>query len=153
METDSAHWVTTLEELLCEIVASKEAYEEMSLTEELERKRIFFMQQAAQRKEFEKNLREEIVAVKEGGVYKLKKDSPCIYDGVAATVGSRNLTAIEVDRLILLREKDLIKKYQEVLNHKNLPDTTDAILQAQAEDINDIIQKLVLELNLEENNF
>jgi uncharacterized protein YbaP (TraB family) len=63
------------------------------------------------------------------------------------------LTAIEVDRLILKKEQDLIKKYQEVLDYPDIPDATDALLQSQAEDMNDIAQKLRLDLNLEENNF
>ncbi|MDX1364088.1 hypothetical protein [Arenibacter latericius] len=153
METDSGNWKIRLDDLLCEVISSKEAYRELSLTEEILQKRQFFKEQAEQRQDFEQILSDEIIAVKEGGVFKRKKEGVCIFDDVAEKVNSKNLTAIEVDRLILQREQDLIKKYQEVLAYENIPDATNALLQSQAEDINDIAQKLILDLNLEENNF
>ncbi|GGW41385.1 hypothetical protein [Arenibacter certesii] len=153
METDRGIWITRLDDLLCEVISSKEAYSKLSLTEDIPLKRQFFKEQAEQRLDFEQILSDEIIAVKEGGVFKRKKEGACIFDNVAEKVNSTGLTSIEVDRLILQREQDLIRKYQEVLNYENIPDATNAILQSQAEDINDIAQKLILELNLEENNF
>lgn len=146
-------WETKLDDLFCEVIASKEAYEQLSLTKKLPQKQSFFRQQAEQRREFEKILSHEIVVIKEGGMVKRKKDDACIFDTVAATVNSRNLTAIEVDRLILKKEQELIRKYQDVMEYEDIPEATDALLQSQAEDMNDIAQKLRLELNLEESNF
>lgn len=153
MGTDRTHWTKKIDDLLCEVITSKETYNELSRTEDIPQKQQFFKQQAQQRQRFEKILSDEILALNDGGVVKRRKEGICVFDAVAAKVNSGDLTAIEVDRLILQKEQALLTKYQEILAFKDLPDVTAALLQSQAEDMNDIIQKLKLELNLEENDF
>src|SRR5690606_23822483 len=150
MEMDRKQWETKMGDLWCEINASKEAYIALSGQHKYPQKEPFFSQQAAQRMDFEKIFGDELTTVKEGGIIKDCKDKEFIFDPVTGILANDNLSDVAIDRLILQKELELIGKYQEVLSYPYIPDATAAILQAEVEDMNNMVLKLRIDLNLEE---
>lgn len=150
MEMNRKQWESRMENLLCEIKSSKTAYIKLSEQHKYPQKEPFFKQQAAQRMDFEKIFGDELSTVEEKEFVFDGKEKHYIFDTVANTVADGNLSDIALDRLILQKEQDLIKKYQEVLSYSHIPDATAAIFQAQAEDMNNTVLKLRVDLNLEE---
>jgi len=149
METDRKQWETRMENLLCEIRASKEAYIKLSEQHKYPQKESFFKQQAEQRMDFEKVFGDELSTVEEEGYVSDCMDREHIFDTVVSTVANGNLSDVALDRLILQKEQELIEKYQEVLSYSQIPEATSAILQAEAEDMNNMVLKLRVDLNLE----
>src|SRR5690606_7147669 len=149
METDRKQWETRMENLLREIRASKEAYIKLSEQHKYPQKESFFKQQAEQRMEFEKVFGDELSTVDEEGYVSDCMDREHIFDTVVSTVANGNLSDVALDRLILQKEQELIEKYQEVLSYSQIPEATSAILQAEAEDMNNMVLKLRVDLNLE----
>ena len=58
------------------------------------------------------------------------------------------LTDREIDELIYDKERDLLLVYQSVLANPDLPGTTNAILQSQAEELNSLTQGLLLDYRI-----
>lgn len=150
MELHRKQWEKKMENLLCEIKSSAEAYIQLSGQHGYPQKESFFKQQAAQRMDFEKIFGDELTTVEKETFINDCRNTPHIYDTVVETVVNDNLSDIALDRLILEKERELITKYQEVLSYAHIPDATAAILQAQAEDMNNTLLKLRVDLNLEE---
>ena len=150
MGMSKKQWETKMEGLLREIKASEQAYIKLSRQGKYPQRESFFKQQAAQRTDFAKIFADELATVEDSDFVFDSREKPYIFDTVASTVANGDPSDIALDRLILQKEQELIEKYQEVLSYSYIPDATAAIVQAQAEDINNTILKLKVDLNLEE---
>lgn len=149
MENFRNEWEAKLENLLTELLVSENAYRKSALMNKYPERSAFFKSQESQREEFASVLAEELNTINNERVRSRNLIEDTIYETVAHIALQENMTLVELDRMILNKEKALVGKYQYVLADKGIPDTTDAILQAQAEAINEGLQQQQLELNIE----
>lgn len=136
--------------LLSELKASKEAYATCVQADVYPQKRPYFEKSYEQRAVFYTILREEFILLGH-----TEKSEPMTSDPIFGPMERRileeRLSDRELDMLIVHKEQRLLNLYQEVLIY-DLPNVTMAFLQSQAEQLNDNLYALRLNLAVTSEN-
>lgn len=139
MKKNSERWEDSAENLLAEIQAAKKAYSVFVTSDRYPHKQHFFKKQYFRLKAFARVLEDEMKTV--NGTNKLeRRNDDHIFEKMEFQILEGNLTDVEVDTLIAQKEQELLILYQEVLS-LYIPGVTKAILQAQAEELNNDLQR------------
>jgi hypothetical protein len=121
-------------------------YEKLVTANKYPLKKPFFEFQQRQRTAFGKILEDEIYVVTSRNPEIDDVEEQRIFLPLPESVWEEKLSSLELDRWIVGKEQLLIHRYQDVLLHTELPNTTSAILQAQAELLNNRLKKLEMDL-------
>ncbi|WP_373518002.1 hypothetical protein [Pricia sp.] len=135
-------WNAQLQDLITQIWASERAYGTLVQSDRYPRFRPFFNKRYFKQQHSRLILDEEFEVI-EGR--KAKESSPnnnLIFSSVENRLLEDKMTDREIDALIIRSEEELLLKYQQVLAHPELPNVTDALLQSQAEEGNNMLQGL-----------
>ncbi|WP_339709173.1 hypothetical protein [uncultured Kriegella sp.] len=139
MKKNSERWEDRAENLLAEIRAAKKAYSVFVTSDRYPHKQHFFKKQYFRLKAFVSILEDEMETVNGSNRLENPNDQH-IFEKMEFQILEGNLTDVEVDTLIVQKEQELLILYQEVLG-LYIPDVTKAILQSQAEELNNDLQK------------
>lgn len=139
-----------LESIYSELNTAESIYATLIQSDRFPHKRPYFKHRHIQYGTYAKNLHEEIVAVTgHKPLPNVVNEDHSIYKSLEGPILEEPLTAQEVDALIVTTEKKLISRYQQVLKYSELPNTTQAILESQVEELNNEWQKLRSNLQIE----
>ncbi len=148
MKNDNERWETKFEDLLYEIMASKDAYEKLRVANKYPLKNTFFEYQARQRTAFGQILADEIHVVTNRKPQIDYEDERRIFIPIPEVLLEGKMSSIETDQWVAQKEQELIYRYQDLLLHIELPNTTSAILQSQAGQLNNQLKKLEIDLKI-----
>lgn len=144
MESTTQKWDTLLERLIAEIQASEKVYGTLVQSDRHPGHQPYFNKRFFKQQHSAHLLAEEFRTITGRELTVPKKD-----DTIFATLQSKlleqNLSDSEVDVLIIAKEQELVVLYQKVLLNSELPNTTGAILQSQAEEQNQLLHGLRLD--------
>ncbi|HET8736351.1 MAG TPA: hypothetical protein VFM69_07115 [Pricia sp.] len=144
-------WEPKADILLSELKASKEAYATCIQADIYPQKRPYFEKIYEQRAVFYTILREEFNLL-----WHKEKDGSMtlpdpIFEPMERRILEEKLTDRELDLLIVQKEQKLLDLYQKLLIY-DWPNVTKAFLQSQAEQLNDEIYALQLDLAIKGEN-
>lgn len=137
---------TRLEKVLMDIKAGEKAYGTLVTADVYPHKRPYFKKRHFKMADDAKVLERELNTITNGQY--TRPDSTTkggIFEPMETMALERSMTRKELDVLILHKEQELVESYQQVLDHPNLPNVTMAILQAQAEDLNNLLLGLKID--------
>ena len=146
MKPVNEQWPIDLENLIIEIMVAEKVYGTIIQADRHPHKSPYFKKRHFKLQRFAHNLSEEF--------YILEGRKPSVSEKAnLAIFNSRNfledkMTDRELDFLIMEKEQALSVQYQKVLAYNSLPATTNAILQSQAEELNNLIQELLLDYKI-----
>ncbi|HZJ18852.1 MAG TPA: hypothetical protein VFD35_00680 [Pricia sp.] len=141
VRTENA-WDVQLENLLTEIRASEKAYGTLVQSDRYPRFRPFFKKRYFRQQHSRMILDEEFEVIKGRSAKETGPKSNLIFSSLENRLLEDKMTDREIDALIIRSEEELLLKYQQVLSHPELPNVTDALLQSQAEEGNNLLQGL-----------
>ncbi|MBG47615.1 MAG: hypothetical protein CML05_04925 [Pseudozobellia sp.] len=148
--SDNQSIFNRLEALFAQLFSAERVYGTLVTSDRHPSKRDYFKHRYFQYSSFAAILKHEILAVTDQVASPdVPKTDRLILNDLENSLLERPLTGTEVDELIVKAEKKLILKYQELLAYTDLPNTTNAILQSQAEELNNEWQKLKSNLEIE----
>ncbi|MGB6151609.1 MAG: hypothetical protein WBG48_06420 [Pricia sp.] len=134
-----------LNRLCNELKRLREAYLEAQNAGTYPGLNALIVEQYAQKSEFLKILNEEYQVLRGDRAKMVEVKGRLIGNDFAQTLSESHHTKDYLYRSIIEQETTLVEKYRQLLLSERLPGTTDAILQAQAEQINANIEKLELD--------
>lgn len=147
MDTIDQNRETDLANLLSEIIASADAYDRLAAANHYPASNLFFRHQQQQRTRFAHLLAQEyhVIHKVSWNNYPVSEHAyihfpPALTDG--------NMEPLDVEAWVIEKEQELVFSYQRVLTRTDLTDVTYAILESQAEEINNTLQKLHMELRI-----
>ena len=147
--SDKRDWKSNLEILFAELMAAEKVYGTLVTADRYPHKRDYFKHRHFQYTTFAKILKDEYFAITDRQpAANAGDDYNRIFRPTEELLLERPMTDTEADALIVKVEKRLITKYQELLSFNELPNTTNAILQSQAEELNNEWQKLKTNLQI-----
>lgn len=133
-------------DILCnEMEVSRDAYFKLRNSIEYPHLNKIFSAQYNERLDFLKVLQDECNVLSSGKGTSSNKDSLFIYSDFANQVEEQNFSNKELQKKIIDNEIRLIEHYRNLLRYDDIPNTTAAILQAQAEKINANIEQFKLD--------
>lgn len=141
VRTENA-WDVQLENLLTEIRASEKAYGTLVQSDRYPRFRPFFKKRYFKQQHSRMILDEEFEVIKGRKAKENGPKSNLIFSSMENRLLEDKMTDREIDAIIIRSEEELLLKYQQVLSHAELPNVTDALLQSQAEEGNNMLQGL-----------
>ncbi|CAM4146815.1 hypothetical protein [Zobellia nedashkovskayae] len=147
MERERTAWENALNELIAQAHACERTYGTLIQSDRYPTWQAYFKKRHFEEKDFEKILADEYHAITQNEIpNSIQTDTP-IFESVEKQLLEKNLSDREVNVLLTANEQDLVLHYQNLLAFNNLPKTTSALLQSQAEDLNNTIQSLKMEYN------
>lgn len=131
---------------LCnELEVSRDAYFKLRNSSEYPHLEKIFSAQYEQRLHFLKVLRDEYTVLSVKKVATSKKNGAYIYSDFTDKADEQNFATRDLQLKIINNEIRLIEQYRNLLRYIDLPNTTAAILQSQAEKINANIEQFKLD--------
>ncbi len=150
METIDGKRDTDLAYLLSEIIASADAYDRLAAANHYQASNLFFRLQQQQRIRFAHLLAHEYHMV-----HKVNwSDHPVAehaYIHFPPALADGSMDPLKVEAWVIEKEQALVHSYQRVLATLDLPGVTYALLQSQAEEINNTLLKLRVDLRIHSN--
>ncbi len=144
-QTGNERWDQTLEKLVIEVSASEKVYGTLVQSDRYPQYRPYFQKRYFKQQHSAHILVDELYNVK--GEKPLEPDVP--YESIFSSLENRlledTMTDHKVDVLLISKEQELVLFYQRVLAHPELPGVTNAILQSQAEELNNMLYALRLD--------
>jgi hypothetical protein len=147
MDTIDQQRQTDLAYLMSEIIASADAYDRLASADNYPAGNLFFRQHQQQRTRFAHLLAHEyhVIHRESWSNYPVAEHAyihfpPALEDG--------SLDPLEMEAWVIEREQELVLSYQRVLTTAGLPSVTYALLESQAEDINNTLLKLRVDLKI-----
>ena len=145
---DNNDYRTDAENLLEELIAAEKTYGTLMTSDVYPHMQPYFKQQHFKRSKFSAILKDELFTLSgQQGEQPTRIRKP-IFVSLETLIFEKSMTVLEVDALLVQLEQALIVRYQEVLLHNDLPNTTAAILQARAEELNYLLQDLQTDLRI-----
>lgn len=138
-------WDVKLERLIAEIIDSEKIYGTLVQSDRYPRQRPLFKRRHFKQQHNSHILTDEFHTIIGRDLTKPQTLPEPIFKSMQTTLLEKNLTDSEVAILIIAKEQALLRLYQDVLTYPELPNTTNAIVQAQAEDLNNTLQGLRLD--------
>ena len=145
---ENTDWRTDAENLLAELRAAEKAYGTLSTSNVYPHQGSYFKKQHFKRSAFATILKDELYTISGRDREQAATRRKPIFETLENLILEKSMTDWEVDTLIVQQEQELIVRYQNVLRHGDLPNTTAAILQAQAEELNNQLQDLKTDLRI-----
>lgn len=133
--------------LLSELTISEKAYATFVQADIYPHKRPYFLKNHFQRAAFTRVLLDEFETLGHRTTTKTNKGANAIFEPLERQVLEGNLSDSELDTLVINREQELLILYQDLLAC-DLPNVTSAILQSQAEQLNNSLQALKTDLRI-----
>ncbi len=140
-------WKLAAKSLLFELEASKKAYASFIQADIFPHKRPYFEKSYRERSTFGDRLHYEFnVVAYESHSPSIRTNEP-IFGPMELNVLEGNLTNGVLDKLIVQKEEELLALYQKLVSY-DLPNITVALLQSQAETLNNNLLALKLDLRI-----
>lgn len=142
-------WVTSIENLLVEVKAAEKVYGTLVTADVYPHKRPYFKKRHFKMAYNGMVLEDELDTITGGQYSKPDTAKGSIFEPMETMILEKSMSNDEVDALILQKEQELVQSYQKVLTYQNLPEVTIAILQSQAEEVNNLLLELKIDLQIE----
>lgn len=136
---------TSLERLLTEIKDGEKVYGTLVTADVYPQKRPYFKKRHFKMADDAKVLERELNTITNGHYTKPDPREGTIFGPMETMVLERSMTHRELEILLVHKEQELVQSYQRVLAHANLSNVTLAILQSQAEDLNNLLLGLKID--------
>lgn len=142
-------WVTSIENLLVEVKDAEKAYGTLVTADVYPHKHPYFKKRHFKMAYNAMVLEDELDTITEGQYSKPDTTKGSIFAPMETMILEKSMSNDEIDALILQKEQELVQFYQKVLTYRNLPNVTTAILQSQAEEVNNLLLGLKIDLQVE----
>lgn len=137
---------TGLEKMLMDIKAGEKAYGTLVTADVYPHKRPYFKKRHFKMADDAKVLERELDTITNGQYTRPDTTTKGgIFEPMEKMALERSMTRNELDVLVVHKEQELVRSYQQALAHRNLPNVTVAILQSQAEDLNNLLLGLKID--------
>ncbi len=150
METSDQKSESNLEYLLTEIIASADAYDRLAASNQYQASNLFFRIQQQQRTLFAHLLAHEYRMV-----HKVNWNNHTVaehaYIHFPPALADGTMDPLDVEAWVIEKEQALVNSYQRVLASSGLPGVTYAIMESQAEEINNSLLKLRVDWQIHSN--
>ncbi|PKA97689.1 hypothetical protein B0O79_1358 [Flavobacteriaceae bacterium MAR_2009_75] len=148
--TKKRDWRDKLELLFIELIAAEKVYGTLVQSDRHPHKRPYFKHRHFQYGTFANILNDEFLAITERRPTENRTgENDLIFQPLEQSLLTQSTSKEDIDAQILKVERIMILRYQEILTHGELPNTTNAILQSQAEELNNEWQMLKSNLRID----
>lgn len=148
--TTKRNWRDKLELLINELIAAEKVYGTLVQSDRHPHKRPYFKHRHFQYGTFANILDDEFFAITDRRPAENRTgEDDLIFQPLERSLLTQSKSKEDIDAQILQVERSMILRYQEILTHGDLPNTTNAILQSQAEELNNEWQKLKSNLRID----
>lgn len=132
-------WLTSMESLLAEVKTAGKVYGTLVTADVYPHKRPYFKKRHFKMAFNAMVLEDELDTIAEGQYSKPDTTKGSIFKPMETMILEQSMSNDEVDALILQKEQELVHSYQKVLAYPDFPEVTIAILQSQAEEVNNLL--------------
>lgn len=145
---ENTNWISGIDHLLAEIRTAEYAYGTLVTADVYPSRRPYFKKRHFQLAQHGKVLEEELNTITGGKFPTSDRGKARIFEPLETTILEQPLDRDEVDALLVQKEQELVQLYQEVLSRPIHSTVTSAILQSQAEELNNLLLGLRIDLQV-----
>lgn len=145
---DNTNWRSDIDNLLAEIKAAEHVYGTLVAADVHPNKRPYFKKRHFTLAQDGKVLKEEFNTITGGKFPRSDRYKERIFEPLETMILEQPLNNGEVDALIVQKEQELVQLYQKVLARPIHSEVTVAILQSQAEELNNLLLGLKIDLQV-----